>query len=217
MMDYTAAREAMVDCQIRPNDVTKYPIIAAFLSVPREHYVPREKAAIAYVGSNLPLGSNRVLLEPRTMAKMLDALDLTQDDLVLDIASASGYSSAIIAQMAQAVVGLESDAQLIEQSSQTIIDQEIYNAIIIKGAVENGAQKHGPYDAMIVQGGIEQFPDTLHQQLKDGGRVVAIFQNGPLGQCRIGIKSNGQITWRNLFDASAPLLPEFAKKPEFCF
>src|SRR6056297_471020 len=97
MIDFAARREMMVDTQVRPSDVTKFPIIDAMLRVPRERFVPRPLRQTAYVGENLSLGGNRVILEPRTLAKMLDALDIDRDDLVLDIGCALGYSAAVIA------------------------------------------------------------------------------------------------------------------------
>ena len=76
MSEFAARRVMMVDTQVRPSDVTKFPIIAAMLAVPREVYLPREKREAAYVGENVDIGAGRVMLEPRTLAKMLDALDI---------------------------------------------------------------------------------------------------------------------------------------------
>ena len=108
MSDYSARRKIMVDTQVRPSDVTKFPIIDAMLSVPRELFVPRAVKESAYIGENCNLTANRIVLEPRTLAKMLDALDIQRNELVLDIGSGLGYSSAVIARMAEAVVALAS-------------------------------------------------------------------------------------------------------------
>ena len=86
MSDFTARRVMMVDTQVRPSDVTKFPIIEAMLSVPREVYVPAAKQEAAYVGENLDLGAGRVMPEARTLAKMLDALDVLPSEHVLDVA-----------------------------------------------------------------------------------------------------------------------------------
>lgn len=217
MTDFAAAREAMVDCQIRPSDVTKYPIIDAFLRVPREHYVPANKAAIAYAGEHISLGGERVVLDPRSFAKMLDAANITKEDLVLDLGCGTGYSSAIIAHMAQAVVAVEDNPELANEAAETLAKEEVFNAIVVNALLSQGAVKHGPYDVIIVQGAVEVLSKKLLDQLSDGGRVVAIFREGPLGQCRIGTKSSGTITWRNLFEADAPLLGEFQKNEEFTF
>ena len=100
MTDFAARRRMMVDTQVRPSDVTKFPIISAMLAVPREDFVPAAKREAAYMSENIDLGEGRVVLEPRTFAKMLDALDITGKELVLDVGSALGYSSAVIAHMA---------------------------------------------------------------------------------------------------------------------
>ena len=99
----------MVDTQIRPSDVTKFPIIDAFLSISKEKFVPDGKREAAYVGENLKIGSSRVILEPRTLAKMLDALDINNNELVLDIGPGLGYSSAVISQIAEVVIAVEAN------------------------------------------------------------------------------------------------------------
>lgn len=102
----------MVDTQVRPSDVTKFPIIEAMLAVPREQFVPAAKREAAYMGENIDLGGGRVLLEARTLAKLLDAVDIQPDESVLDIGCAYGYSSAVIARMAGSVVAVEEDAEM---------------------------------------------------------------------------------------------------------
>ncbi|MBO6854062.1 MAG: hypothetical protein JJ872_09895 [Marivivens sp.] len=111
MADYEARRTMMVDTQIRPSDVTKFPIIDAMLSVPRERFVPDDLREAAYVGENIVLSEGRVLLEPRTFAKMLDALDIQPNESVLDIGCGLGYSAAVLAKLAGFVVAVEQDEQ----------------------------------------------------------------------------------------------------------
>ena len=104
MTDFATRRRMMVDTQVRPSDVTKFPIIDAMLRIPREAFVPDAEKEAAYAGRNVRLAENRVVLEPRTLAKMLDAVNIDNDDLVLDIGAGFGYSSAVIARIAEAVV-----------------------------------------------------------------------------------------------------------------
>ncbi len=205
----------MVDTQIRPSDVTKFHIIDAMLSIPRELFVPPDRVEAAYVGENLAVGRDRVMLEPRTLAKMLDALNISPSDLVLDIGPGYGYSTAIIAHMAQAVVAVEEDADLAREAQEALPAQNVDNATIeIRDMVE-GAAEHAPFDAIILQGGIEYFPEALADQLKEGGRIAALFMSGALGDVRIGTKLGGRIVWRSVFNASAPVLPGFAQAPAF--
>ena len=118
MTDFAARRTMMVDTQVRPSDVTRFPIIDAMLRVPREAFVPTRLREVAYLGENLDLGGGRVVLAPRTLAKILDALDIEGDDLVLDIGAGHGYSAAVIARLAEAVVGLEDDPALVNTSPE---------------------------------------------------------------------------------------------------
>lgn len=215
MPDFATRRRMMVDTQVRPSDVTKYPIIAALLDVPREEFVPPALAETAYIGENIPFSANRVLLEPRTFAKMLDALDVTGRDLVLDVGCATGYSSAILARLAQAVVAVESDAALAADAESALAANGAESVILVQGDLAAGVPAHAPYDAMILQGGIAHFPDALAQQLRDGGRVVALFMDGALGVVRLGVRDKGHMAWRDLFNAAAPVLPGFARAREF--
>ncbi len=215
MSDFTARRTMMVDTQVRPSDVTKFPIIDAMLSVARENFVPSERREAAYVDGNLALGPNRVILEPRTLAKMLDALDLQNDELVLEIGAGYGYSAAVMAHIAQAVVALESDEIMANDAQTALSDEGADNVIVQTGALDAGASEHGPYDVIVLQGGVETVPARITDQLKEGGRIAGLFMSGALGEMRIARKIDGQLNWRLAFNASAPVLPGFEKVHDF--
>lgn len=205
----------MVDTQIRPSDVTKYPIIEAMLAVPREKFVPAAQREAAYADQNVRLGGGRVLLEPRTLAKMLDAVDLQNDELVLDVACGFGYSTAVAARIAQMVIGVEEDEAMAADAQELLSETGADNAIVHTGPLAEGAAEHGAYDVILVQGGAEELPAALLDQLKDGGRIAALMVAGNLGEVKIGYKTGGRISWRFEFNASAPLLPGFAAAREF--
>ncbi len=215
MNDFPSRRLIMVDTQVRPSDVTKFPIIEAMLHVPREAFVSQDRVEAAYVGENLSIAPGRVLLEPRTLAKMLDALAITPDDLVLDIGCGTGYSSALINRMAQAVVALEEDGDLRKAAEAALAATDAETVVLCDGPLVEGASAHAPYDVMILQGGIEEFPDALMAQLKEGGRVAALFMSGALGVVRLGIRNGDTIAWRDIFNAAAPVLPGFVKQQAF--
>ena len=161
MTDYTALRTTMVDTQVRPSDVTKFNVIEAMLSVPREAFVPRDKRDAAYVGEHIDLGGGRVVLDPRVLAKMLDAADVQKDELVLDIGSGLGYSAAVIARMAEAVVAVEDDADQVAEAQTILSEQGADNVVMHEGPLAKGAADHGPYDVIILQGSVEFLPDAL--------------------------------------------------------
>jgi protein-L-isoaspartate(D-aspartate) O-methyltransferase len=215
MTDFSMRRTMMVDTQVRPSDVTKFPIIEAMLAVPREEYVPAKLREAAYMGENLDIGAGRVILEPRSFAKLLDALDLQPGELVLDLGCCLGYSSAVIARMVDAVIALEEDESIAAEAERRLAEQGVDNAAVITGPLVAGVAKHGPYDAILVEGAVEQVPEGLLAQLADGGRIGCIFMEGRLGVARIGRKTDQGVVWRNVFNASAPVLPGFGKVAEF--
>jgi protein-L-isoaspartate(D-aspartate) O-methyltransferase len=205
----------MVDTQVRPSDVTKFPIIDAMLSVPREAYVPDDQKEAAYVGENLALAGDRVILEPRTFAKLLDILDIQPNEVVLDLGAGLGYSTAVLAHIADFVVGVEAHSELATDAQATLSEQGVDNAAIMEGPLNEGAEKSGPYDVVILQGSAEVVPDAILAQIKDGGRIAALFAEGALGVARIGYKLDGRINWRDAFNANAPVLSGFEKKEAF--
>lgn len=215
MSDFTARRTMMVDTQVRPSDVTKFPIIEAMLHVPREEFVPNSQREAAYVGENLDLGEGRVVLEARTLAKMLDAVDVQPSELVLDVGCAFGYSSCVIAQLAQAVIALEEDERLARDATEALSEQNADNVMVQTGDMVSGAAEHAPFDVIILQGGVAQIPQALTDQLKDGGRIAALFVEGELGEVRIGLKTGDSIDWRRAFNAGAPILPGFEQHGAF--
>lgn len=215
MTDFASRRTMMVDAQIRPSDVTKFPIIDAMLAIPREEFLPAEKQEAAYLGENIDLGGNRVLLEPRTLAKMLDALDIQPDELVLDIGAAQGYSAAVAARLAEAVIAVEEDSTLIAEAQSQLTQVGADNVVLHEAKLTEGAPEHGPYDVILVQGAVEHLPEAITDQLKDGGRIAALFVEGRLGTVKIGYRIDGQITWRFGFNAGAPILPGFEKHQAF--
>lgn len=215
MTKFAERRRMMVDTQVRPSDVTKYPIIDAMLSVPRETFVPDGQTEAAYAGKNLELSPGRVMLEPRTLAKMLDVLDIRNDELVLDIGSGLGYSAALMSSMAQAVVALEEDESLSEDAQAALAAVGADNVAVETGPLAAGAADMGPYDVIIVQGGVEIVPAPVLDQLKDGGRIICLFMEGALGVARLGTKRRGQVDWRFEFNAGAPVLPGFSAERAF--
>ena len=215
MSEFATRRMMMVDTQVRPSDVTKFPIIEAMLSVPRELYVPDDRREAAYVGENLDIGGGRVVLEPRTLAKLLDALDIQPDEMVLDLGSGLGYSAAVIARLAGTVVAVEEDETLAAEAARLLSEEGVDNAYVVTGPLAAGSAKHAPYDVITVQGGVETVPEALLAQLKDGGRIGAIFMDGPLGTAKIGFKSEGGVSWRPVFNAAAPVLNGFARPRGF--
>ena len=211
MSEFSTRRVMMVDTQVRPSDVTKFPIIAAMLAVPRESYVPEVMREAAYVGQNIDIGHRRVVLEARSLAKLLDMLDIQQGERVLDLGCGLGYSAAVIAAIGGDVVAVEEDAAMAAAAKLALAG----SATVVAGPLAAGAAAQAPFDIIIVQGAVEVVPAALLDQLKEGGRIAAIFMAGALGTARIGYRMDGAVSWRSIFNATAPILPGFEAKRSF--
>lgn len=205
----------MVDTQVRPSDVTKFPIIDAMLSVPRQAFVPDNLREAAYVGENLHIGGGRVMLEPRTLAKMLEVLDVQPSHVALDIACGLGYSTAVLAQLCDFVVAVEDDELRAEEAQSILSERGIDNAAVMAGDLTAGSEKSGPYDIIMVQGAVEEMPEAVIDQLREGGRIACLFAEGSLGVVRVGHKIDGRVNWRFAFNANAPILDGFKKYAVF--
>ena len=215
MNDSQTLRTMMVDTQVRPSNVTKFPIIEAMLAVPREDFVPDARRAAAYADAPVDLGDGRAMLEPRTLAKILDAVDIGTEDLVLDLGTGLGYGAAVMARMAEFVVALEEDAELAAEAETRLAAAGVDNAAVITGPLAEGDARHGPYDVVFIEGAVQQVPSTILKQIKDGGRIVAIFDGDHLGTVRVGYRIGDDVDWRSAFNAAATVLPGFAAAPEF--
>ncbi len=215
MTNTSDLRRIMVDTQVRPSDVTKFPVIEAMLATPREAFVPQELRAMAYVGDNVDLGGGRVLLEPRTLGKALDAMDIAPSEIVLTIGAGYGYTAALLGCLAETVVAVEDSEDRVTEMQERLSANGSDNVVVHQAPLAEGAAQHGPYDAILVEGGVEELPAAIAAQLKEGGRIVCLFVEGAVGIVRIGHKADGVINWRFGFNAGAPVLPGFGRAPAF--
>jgi protein-L-isoaspartate(D-aspartate) O-methyltransferase len=217
MNDFATQRINMVDSQVRPSDVTDRRILRAMLALPRETFVPGQVKATAYMDEHLALGQGRYLLAPRTFAKLVQLLTIGEDDAVLDVACATGYSTAVLAMLARSVVGLEGNAGLAQQAQTALAGLGRTNTMVKTGELTAGAPGEGPFDAILINGCVVDVPDALLDQLKDGGRLAAVRSDGPVGQATLWRRHGTSFDARPAFDAGAPLLPGFEKQPGFVF
>jgi protein-L-isoaspartate(D-aspartate) O-methyltransferase len=217
-MDFAVARRMMVDGQVLTRDVFDPDLLAAMLEVPRERFVPPAQVALAYLDRNLPLTADgsRCLLQPMVLARLLQAADITATDHVLDVGCGTGYSSALLARLAGSVVALEEDKDL-ATFARRVLRELAPQVEVVEGLLKTGWPAAGPYDAIVLNGAAEIVPEPLFAQLKDGGRLVGIEGEGPATQARIYCSIRGEISGRSITEAAAPLLPGFARPPEFVF
>ncbi len=220
MFDFAAARRMMVDCQVRTSDVTDQRIIAAMQDLPRERFVPERNASLAYLDLDVAVTSGtpaRRLLKPMVLAKLVHAAEIGPQDRVLDVACATGYSTALLARLARNVVALEEDVTLARHARENLAAVGAGNAEVVSGPLPDGWQAGAPYDVIFVNGAAEVVPDRLLRQLADGGRLVGVIGRAPASKAVLYLASGGQASALPIFDAAAPPLPGFAEPPAFVF
>jgi protein-L-isoaspartate(D-aspartate) O-methyltransferase len=217
MTDFAAARRHMVDGQVRTADVTDLRLISAMLEVPRERFVPPQTAALAYLDLDLSAGegSARRLLKPMVLAKLMQVADIAPFDRVLDVGAACGYAAAVLARFADRIVALEQDAGLVEAARAGL--SSLPNVSVFGGPLVEGWPPDAPYDVILLEGATEVVPHTLLRQLRNGGRLVCILGASPDAKAMLYRRSGDDIGGVPVFDASAAVLPGFAKPPVFAF
>lgn len=218
MADYTTLRQTMVDTQLRTNKVTDADVLAAMGDVPREIFVPEDRASLAYIDEDIRIGKSRCMVEPMILARMIQAAEVGPDDVVLDIACGAGYSSAVLGHIARAVVAVESDTDLAGAASARITKLGLDNVVVEMGPINAGWADQAPYDVIMINGACEKMSDTVLSQLAEGGRLCAVV-GGEAGTCSatLFVKSGGVVSSRELFDANVPGLPEFELEEGFTF
>ena len=217
MFDYTAARNHMIDSQIRTSDVTDLSVLRAFRSVAREAFTPESQQALAYGDANITMDNGRAMMRPRDFAKMVQAAGVSPSDVVLDVACGRGYSTAILAQLCETVIGLEDTDEAVERASSLLVEADVTNAAIVKGELKLGASEHGPFNVIFVNGAVQEVPKSWIDQLANNGRLIAVVQEGPLGRATLYTRIGDTVGERVIFDSSVPPLPGFARELEFTF
>ncbi|MGK9054430.1 protein-L-isoaspartate O-methyltransferase [Neorhizobium sp. CSC1952] len=217
MMDFEAARTKMVENQIRTTDVTSHSVLRAFYTVPREAFVPAKAKSLAYIDTDIEVAPGRYLMEASPLAKLLQLAAITKDDVVLEVGTGSGYASAILSLLAGSVVSLEVDEALAAQAAEALSSLGCDNVAVVTGALEQGYADEAPYDLIFVNGAVEEVPAALLEQLREGGRLVAVVGYGNAAQAKVLVREQGVISEGAHFNASVKPLPGFRKAKEFVF
>lgn len=214
---FESRREAMVDSQILTNKVTDPLLEAALRAVPREAFAPKALRAVAYLDEDLEVGPGRFLMEPMIFARLLQALNLNSEDVVLEVACGAGYGAAVMARLASTVVALDAEGELAERAGEALNEQGIDNVAMVTGDVATGLPEQGPYSAIFFNGAVSAVPDAYFEQLADGGRLVVVERGEGIGRAKLYTRRGDSVAGRELFDAQIPLLPEFEAEETFVF
>lgn len=217
MVDYARARRTMVDNQLRTSGITDWRILDAMNRVPREKFVPEPYAEFAYSDENIPMSAKRALASPAAFAKLVQLAAITSQDVVLDVGCGAGYSAAVLSNLANAVVAVESDEGMVAKANDALADLDIGNAAVVAGPLDAGLPKEAPFDVIILEGAVDAVPPALFEQMRDGGRLVAVIGTGNAALAHLYIKTGTDVAATANFNLSLPLLGTFAPAPEFVF
>ena len=223
MIDFESARSKMVESQIRTTDVTSHSVLSAFLTVRREAFVPEKVAPLAYIDTDIEIAPAkagtiaRYIMQASPLAKLLQLAEITVEDSVLDVGAGTGYASAILSKVAGAVVALESDEELAAKAAATLAAEGCTNVKVVKGDLEKGYGAEAPYDVIFLNGAVEVIPQALFDQLRDGGRLVAVTGSGNTSVAGIFVREGNSVSERFAFNTAVKPLPGFRKVAEFVF
>jgi protein-L-isoaspartate(D-aspartate) O-methyltransferase len=221
--DFEQRRVKMVDGQLRTTDVTSAAVLDAMLSVPREAFVSRSRADLAYIDEDIEVArptsekTARYLMEPSPFAKLVQLAEIEAGDFVLDIGCATGYSSAVLSLLASSVVALECDEELAAGATDKLSELGYDNVAVVTGDLKAGCPDEAPFDVILIGGAVDHVPEALLGQLRDGGRLVAVIGHGNAGAAHVFYNAAGVVTGRRAFIAAVRPLPGFERAAEFQF
>ena len=216
-MDSHLLNKNMIEGQIKPIGGMQKNILQAFSSVNRDDFVPQNLKDNCYSEKNLFLKRDRFVLKANLIAKIISALNISNEENVLVIGSSTGYSSAIISRLAETVISIEEDQELLDFSEEAIKKNGIDNIVFINNAMIEGCSEQGPFNAIIIEGAIDEVPPKILNQLEDNGRLIAMINNKGVSNVIEYQKKNNIFTDRFLFSCTAPKLKCFDKKKSFSF
>ncbi|WP_069442046.1 protein-L-isoaspartate O-methyltransferase family protein [Methyloceanibacter superfactus] len=226
MTGYEARRMAMVECQLRPNQVTDKGLLDAMRTLPRERFVPPAFERLAYMDEAIEVfparegAPARFLLAPMVQARLIQLAEVEAKDKVLDVGCGTGYSAAILARLAATVIGLEPEPALAKAAAANLVGLGLRNTEMVEGPFAAGWPAAGPYDVIVLEGSVSEVPDALLSQLKEGGRLVAVITAAPnmqQGKANLFVRVDGEARGVAHFDAGASPLPGVAPEPAFVF
>lgn len=220
MTAYQAARTNMVDSQIHTMGVVSENVLDAYRTVPREKFVPENRQGIAYNDEDMPIGGGRSLMEPVTHARLMQAAAPTDQDVVLDIGGATGYSAAILSSLVSRIVAADDNDACLAQAKKLWAGLGCANVVSHKAPFGEGCAGHGPYSLIFVNGTISDIPQAWIAQLAPKGRLLCVVKtiNDNMGKAILLQKGDGDsLSERTLFDAAVPYLPGFEPRAGFVF
>ena len=208
--DFAAAREAMVESQLRPQGVTDRGVLDAMRTVPREHFLPSHTRPLAYVDRAVAIGEGRFLAAPTVLGQLLTQMEPVAGQRALVIGAGTGYSAAVLTNIGLDVVAIESDAGLAAAAREA-------GVTVIEAPLDTRHDTEGPFDQILIDGAVEYLPDAVVEQLADGGRLGAALVDRGITRLIVGRKAGGAFGYLSIGDAGVPVLPGFSRPKAFTF
>lgn len=209
-------RRNFIESQLRPNKVVNQRLLSAFKDVDRANYLPSQYQTLAYTDTNFQIVNKRVSLSPLILARLLNLVEIKSTDHCLIVGGATGYSVAILSSMSENVAMCEEDSVLFEQATSNLKNNQIVNCSLHLGKLTEGFPEKGPYNLVLIEGGVEVIPYHLFDQVDDGGTLITIYnKNYKIGKAGVWQKNNNVVTSSYVFDAFVPCLPGFSEKKVF--
>jgi protein-L-isoaspartate(D-aspartate) O-methyltransferase len=216
-MDYAAARQHMIDSQVRTNKVTDSTVIAALAALPRELFVADTHRKLAYIDRPVPMAAGRRMMETMYLARLLQVAELQPEAKALVVGAGTGYAAAVVSKLVAKVTALESSAELAARARSNLGGLGISNVSVVEGELVAGHSSEAPFDFILVDGAVEIAPDALAAQLAEGGTLACIVMRGTIGHGVLIARADGVLTRREIFDAETDVLPGFARPQRFVF
>ena len=218
-MNTEQARFNMIEQQIRPWEVLDPGVLGLLAVVRREDFVPAPHRALAFVDAMVPLPEGQAMLEPKVEARLLQELAVARHEKVLEVGAGSGYMAALLAHRAQQVITLEKRLTLAKLATDNLRRAGVHNAQVWQADGAQGLAAEAPFDAIVLSGSVARVPQALLDQLKVGGRLVAIEGMQPVMRAvRYTRRGAGESFQRvELFDTVAPRLEGFDEPTGFTF
>jgi protein-L-isoaspartate(D-aspartate) O-methyltransferase len=208
--DFAAAREAMIESQLRPEGVADPAVLDAMRRVERERFLPSNTRPLAYVDRAVAIGRGRFLSAPAVLGQLLTQMMPERGQHALVIGAGTGYSVAVLAAIGLEVVAVESDAGLAAAARELGIT-------VVEAPLEGGDPSHAPYDQILIDGAVEYIPDAIVDQLADGGRLGTALADRGITRLAVGRKAGGAFGTLSFADAGVPALPGFSRAKAFTF
>ena len=208
--DFAAAREAMVESQLRPQGVTDRATLDAMARIERERFLPSHTRPLAYVDRAVGMGDGRFLPAPAVLGQLLTQMMPQPGQRALVVGAGTGYSAAVLAEIGLDVVAIESNSSLVAAGKQLGAD-------IIEASLEAGFVKNAPYDQILIDGAVEAIPDAIVDQLADGGRLGTALIDRGITRLVVGRKAGAAFGILSFGDSGVPALPGFSRPKVFKF